>query len=87
MCHGADIKLDISQSSPLHLACLGGHIDVARVLLEWGADLNTPNVFGMTPLGYAASKNHKHVVEFLLSKGAKINKVSNILLIVFILIV
>ena len=41
------------QSTPLVLAIANGHLDVARVLVEHGADVNKANVMGVAPL-YAA---------------------------------
>jgi ankyrin repeat protein len=38
------------QSTPLVLAIANGHLDVARVLVEHGADVNKANVMGVTPL-------------------------------------
>lgn len=35
-------------TTPLHLACFGGHIDVAKLLLEHGADLQVKNDWGCT---------------------------------------
>lgn len=38
------------QSTPLVLAIANGHLDVARALVEHGADVNKANVMGVTPL-------------------------------------
>jgi hypothetical protein len=40
-------------STPLHAAALLGHDDIARLLLEKGADINARNNEGHTPLDYA----------------------------------
>ena len=51
-------------ATPLLLACLQGHVDVARLLLEKGADVNRAMV-GTTPLDIAKSKGHEALVALL----------------------
>ncbi|KAK2467866.1 hypothetical protein APHAL10511_000161 [Amanita phalloides] len=38
---------------PLHAACAGGHVQVVKLLLEWGADVNAPRL----PRRYSNDKN------------------------------
>src|SRR5262249_57602293 len=48
---GADVKLaDPNEISPLLMSILNDHLDVARFLLDHGADLNTTDFWGRTPL-------------------------------------
>lgn len=57
-------------------ACMHGHIDAAKLLLEKGADINAiPGGFDYagTGLHYAALNGHRAMVEFLLSHGADRN--------------
>jgi ankyrin repeat protein len=54
-------------------ACMHGHIDAARLLLEKGAEINVvPGGFDYagTGLHYAALNGHRAMVEFLLEQGA-----------------
>ena len=51
----------------LSMASLKGRLDVARLLLESGAEINPP---GWTPLHYAAFEGHAEVVKLLLERGA-----------------
>ena len=45
---------DESGASPLHYATLNGHREVARLLIERGADVNSHDgEFGATPAGWA----------------------------------
>lgn len=57
-------------------ACMHGHIDAAKLLLEKGAEINTiPGGFDYagTGLHYAAMNGHRPMVEFLLAQGADRN--------------
>ncbi|HET9524892.1 MAG TPA: ankyrin repeat domain-containing protein [Pyrinomonadaceae bacterium] len=54
-------------------ACMHGHIEAAKLLLEKGADINAiPGGFDYagTGLHYAALNGHRAMVEFLLAQGA-----------------
>ena len=57
-------------------ACMHGHIDAAKLLLEKGAEINTiPGGFDYagTGLHYAALNGHRATVEFLLANSADPN--------------
>ena len=46
-------------------------IDVMKVLLAKGANVNAANDLGMTPLHYAAQRGSDRIIEFLASQGAR----------------
>ncbi|HET9551518.1 MAG TPA: ankyrin repeat domain-containing protein [Anaeromyxobacteraceae bacterium] len=54
----------------LHLAAVGGREEVARELLDRGADPNAVAGHGLTPLHYAAGGQSAGVVRLLLARGA-----------------
>lgn len=56
--------------SPLMMACLHGHLEMAKRLIERGADVNKP---GWTPLHYAATNGHTEVMSMLLDQSAYID--------------
>lgn len=56
--------------STLMMACLRGNEDIARLLVERGADVNKP---GWTPLHYAATGGHAAIAAFLLDQNAYID--------------
>jgi len=58
--------------SPLHFAALNGDLDLARLLLSVGAEVDGRDGVGLTPLDIAALKGHHGMVEFLISRGARI---------------
>lgn len=47
-----------------------GHLEVLKVLVEYGADVNEDHAEG---LRWAAALGHMSVIEFLISKGADVN--------------
>jgi ankyrin repeat protein len=61
----------------LHQAAALGRDDLARILLESGADVNAKDRFGSSPLHEAASKGHLLVGQLLLSNGAEISSRDN----------
>ena len=56
--------------SPLMMAAIKGHLDLARKLIERGADVNKS---GWAPLHYAASSGHLEMMNLLLEKHAYID--------------
>lgn len=59
----------------LHLAAYYGHVKVAELLLNRGAEVDavSANAFAMQPLHAAASQGHRVVVHLLLDHGADID--------------
>ncbi|MHC4414972.1 MAG: ankyrin repeat domain-containing protein [Planctomycetota bacterium] len=58
-------------NTPLHLAAVAGHADMAQLLLDRGAEVNRGNERGATPLHRAI--DHPEVVEILVAGGADVN--------------
>ena len=52
------------------MASEGGHLDVARLLIEAGADIDKAVDGGYTPLYIASQEGHLEVVKTLLDSGA-----------------
>ncbi|HET9281842.1 MAG TPA: ankyrin repeat domain-containing protein [Candidatus Angelobacter sp.] len=57
-------------SEAFYIASRNGHVEVARFLLEKGADINCRGFFGAPGLHWAAINGHKQMVEFLIANGA-----------------
>ncbi|XP_063412615.1 uncharacterized protein LOC134695321 [Mytilus trossulus] len=65
--YGFDV---VAGSSPLHIACFMGRIDVVHCLLDHNADINITKQDGTTPLFYASEVGHEDIVCLLLANGA-----------------
>ena len=65
---------DNSRNTPLHIAADKGYIDIVRLLLSAGSDINARDDEGETPLSKAASHGHERVVEFLIDAGARLDE-------------
>jgi ankyrin repeat protein len=61
--------------TPLHQAILLGRQDVARLLIDRGADVNAQDEEGRRPLHYAVWQNQMAVASALLSHGADVHAV------------
>nr|XP_032813791.1 ankyrin-2-like [Petromyzon marinus] len=59
--------------TPLHIAAHYGNVNVARLLLECGADPNYMANNGISPLHVAAKRGHSELVTLLLSLGGNID--------------
>ena len=58
------------EETPLHVASRRGHADIARLLLEHGADGNAQNFRNRTPLYVSSGYGHVEIVRILLEHGA-----------------
>ena len=57
----------------LHYAAIGGHVPIARLLLDRGAVVNVKNLYDLTPLYFAVDMRNREMVEFLLVNGADLS--------------
>ncbi|HEY6119814.1 MAG TPA: ankyrin repeat domain-containing protein [Pyrinomonadaceae bacterium] len=67
---------DTDGSTPLHCATWKGHLDVVKLLLEAGAEVNAHNEnshWGTTPLHAAAHANQAAIAELLINLGADLD--------------
>ena len=59
-------------ASPVHLAAAGGHLDVLRVLVSAGANINAVDAMQASPLHYAAEHGRVEAAEWLLRREANV---------------
>ena len=62
---------------PLELAIHQGDIEIAKILLESGFQINTKDHDDWTPLHCAAMRNNSKMVQLLLDRGADTNMKNN----------
>ncbi|KAM4735590.1 B-cell lymphoma 3 protein homolog [Anableps anableps] len=63
--------------TPLHLAVLQGQQDLAKMLLDAGADINAMDIkSGQSPLMHAVEINNADMVHFLIENGCDVNSQS-----------
>ncbi len=70
---GVDVNASGNGQSPLHLAAIMGHVEVAELLIASGADLEGTDKHGNTPLHYTAHRGSKETAKLLITKGADLN--------------
>ena len=65
--------------TPLHWACHNGHVEIVRMLLDAGADIEADeiNCYGGKPLHWA-SEHEAEVVQLLLERGANVNSLNKL---------
>lgn len=70
-------QLSPEGASPLYLAVIGQHYDIAKMLIDQGADVNAVNAkaIGATPLMIAASRQNLDITLLLLDNGADVDLV------------
>ncbi len=61
----------------LIMACKEGDFDFVKTLVDSGINVNSIGSKGFTPLMTAVNENEFKIVEYLLSKGAKVNQTIN----------
>ena len=57
----------------MYCAIEQGHFEVAKLLIERGAEIHAKNCYGTTPLHWAAILGQSDIVSYLLNQGADIN--------------
>ena len=70
---GAPMTTDWLGTSPLHLAALNGHHDIAEILMRSGCSKDARTKVDKTPLHLAATEGHSSLVEILLRTGAEVD--------------
>ena len=66
-----------SGETPLYIASANGHLEVVRLLVEKGADMDKGRDNGLTPLLAACYAGHLEIVRLLVEAGADKDKVKN----------
>lgn len=71
--YGADVNaVDMTYSTPLHVASLSGVPEVVRILIEGGAEVNAQDETHLTPLHMASLFGDLETVQLLIKHGADV---------------
>ena len=73
---GADINQKDNMTA-LHVASMNDRLNIVKVLIQRGADVNCRTGSGSTPLMLASRYGYLDIVKELLSNGANINLLNN----------
>ncbi|XP_078668915.1 myotrophin-like [Branchiostoma floridae x Branchiostoma belcheri] len=68
---GFDVNSEIGGRMPIHYAADYGQLDIIKVLLEKGADVNKQDKHGISAVLAAIWEGHTECVKYLLEKGAR----------------
>lgn len=63
----------LGNKTPLHIAAKESHYEIAKLLLQFGADINTLDAGLCTPLHWSANKGDERFVRLLLEHNANPN--------------
>lgn len=55
-----------------------GHEEIAKILIQKGANVNLSDSNGWTPLFVAAASGHSKIVQLLIKSGADVNLKNNL---------
>lgn len=68
---------DKNRRSALILATAGGHVDLAKELINYGADIDYQDSAGLTALSWSVMRKKNKLTEYLLSVNANANTLDN----------
>ena len=66
-------EVGLHVNTPLHFAVRNGDIEIVKMLLDRGADVDAINLYNVTPLHIAVESKKVEIVELLLNHGACVN--------------
>ncbi|AYP74272.1 ankyrin repeat protein [Fowlpox virus] len=75
---GVAVNIDRCNILPLQSAIFKHRTDMVELLIDYGADIHMPNIYGDTPLHTAAYSRHTYSVKRLLELGANINAINSV---------
>jgi ankyrin repeat protein len=73
-----DTLSQYGNETAVYLAAESGHEIIVSALISHNANVNIPNIHGVTPLYIASQSGHVRVVELLLGAGARLESVGGL---------
>lgn len=70
-----DIVSKIGKFKAVHIAATRGHVDVMRVLVDYGASIDIADIIQVTPLLYAVRHQNYDMVKYLIENDANVNAI------------
>jgi len=74
--------VDDSLNSPLHIACVNGHVELVEALINMGSNLEARDIFLRTPLHLSVETSQDAVVQSLIRLGADVLAKDSVLVLV-----
>lgn len=72
--YGADVNAQDKEFwSPLHAACMCGHVDIAKLLVDKGADVVALNIDGLMPCDMAEDEPMVFYIDEIMESKGKMN--------------
>ena len=75
---GVDVNAQSIGNTPLAFAAERNNLEITKLLIENGADVNKKNDLGSAPLHYATRYNNLEMVKLLVKNGADVNQISSL---------
>lgn len=74
---GADVNIINCGNSPLHIAIARNNINIVKLLLEHGANIDITDKVGVTPLSFAVMRAQCDMVKLFIQSKADSNKIDD----------
>lgn len=68
---------DEPRDKPIHIACRCGHVDIVKILIDQGVDLNAIGYFRDRPIHIACQRNYLEIVKLLIDNDADLEVMKN----------
>jgi len=69
---------DINGMTPMHFAVQKGNLEIVKILLKFGVNVNILDDFGKTPLRIAIQKGYLEIIKILLDAKASLDNLPNL---------
>jgi len=71
----------LTKRTCLHYACWKGNLEIVKILITYGANINAKSITGKTALNIALDSNLSEIVQYIIENGIKLITVKSDLLV------